>query len=251
VRLDLGEIEDVVDQRQQRLAAGAHDLGVLALFRRHLRVEQETGHADHAVERRADFVAHRRQKVALGAAGRLRSNRQLFCTLHSLRQLTIDRLQRCLGLAQVQFGVVAHVGVAQAGRGCAEQGFLDGRPDALVLAIVEADEAPEGALDVHRHHQHRQDILRLQQRALRLGQVAHQAVDAFARSEGAFPVRQRARVGQILQRRVVDLRRHRSCRPFKPLADQPFSAHGVGVVGKDVDAVGGYGLVPASSVRRR
>jgi hypothetical protein len=117
-----------------------------------------------------------------------------------------------------------------------------GRPDALVLAIVEADETPEGALNVHRHQQHRQDILRLQQSALRLGQVAHQAVDAFARSEGAFPVRQRIGIGQILQRRIVDLRRHPSRRPFKPLADQPFSAHGIGVVGKDVDAVGGYGL---------
>ena len=56
-RLDLREVEDVVDDRQQRLAGGGDRLGVLALRLVELGVEQQLAHADHAVHRRADLVA--------------------------------------------------------------------------------------------------------------------------------------------------------------------------------------------------
>ena len=55
--LDLGEIENLLDQRQQRFARGLGRLGVGRLLGRERRVEQQIGHAEHAVERRADLVA--------------------------------------------------------------------------------------------------------------------------------------------------------------------------------------------------
>ncbi len=63
-RLDLREVQDVVDDAEQRLARPPNRLGVLALLRRERRVEQQARHADHAVHRRADLVAHHRQELA-------------------------------------------------------------------------------------------------------------------------------------------------------------------------------------------
>jgi hypothetical protein len=60
-------VEDVVDDLQQRLAAGADGAGEVALVLRHRRVQQQRGHADHRIERRADLVAHVGQEQALGA----------------------------------------------------------------------------------------------------------------------------------------------------------------------------------------
>src|SRR5882724_11157598 len=42
----------------QGLAAQPHRFGVLALLRGESRIEQEPGHPDDAVERRANFMAH-------------------------------------------------------------------------------------------------------------------------------------------------------------------------------------------------
>ncbi len=69
--LDLGEVEHVVDGRQQGLA-GAHqvlDQPALALVERRRR--QQVRHAEHAVHRRADLVAHGRQELRLGEVRRL------------------------------------------------------------------------------------------------------------------------------------------------------------------------------------
>jgi hypothetical protein len=75
--LDLREVEDVVDQAQQRLAAGAADVEVPSLLHRQLGVEQQGGHADHAVHGRADLVRHVGQEFALGGAGLLGTHGQL------------------------------------------------------------------------------------------------------------------------------------------------------------------------------
>ena len=69
---NLGEIQNLVDDRQQRLATGAHDLGVLALFGGQFRVQQQSRHANYPVHRRANLVAHIGQELALGAVGRFR-----------------------------------------------------------------------------------------------------------------------------------------------------------------------------------
>ena len=65
--LDLREVEDVVDDRQQRLAGVADRLRVVALAGVEVGLEQQIGHADDAVHRRADLVAHVGEEVGLEA----------------------------------------------------------------------------------------------------------------------------------------------------------------------------------------
>ena len=67
--LDLREVEDVVDDRQQRIAAAPDGVDVVALLGVERRVEQQRRHPDHAVHRRADLVADRGEKLRLGAGG--------------------------------------------------------------------------------------------------------------------------------------------------------------------------------------
>ena len=71
VSLDLGEIQHVVDQREQRLGAAADEVDVFALGGVELGLRQDLRHADHAVHGRADFVAHVREEIALRAVRRL------------------------------------------------------------------------------------------------------------------------------------------------------------------------------------
>ena len=78
---DLGEIENVVEDREQRICAGANRLGVVALCAIETGVEQQTGHADDAVHGRADFVAHGGEERALRAAGRF--GLRVACTIAS------------------------------------------------------------------------------------------------------------------------------------------------------------------------
>ncbi len=72
-RLDLGEVEDVVDDSQERFGRQLGHVQVVALLARQLRVQGQFGHADDAVHGRADFMAHVRPELALGPVGRLRS----------------------------------------------------------------------------------------------------------------------------------------------------------------------------------
>ena len=67
--LDLGEVEDVVDEGQQGLAAGADGLGILPLLIAQGRVQEEPGHANDAVHGGADLVAHVGQELALKPRG--------------------------------------------------------------------------------------------------------------------------------------------------------------------------------------
>src|SRR5258707_419709 len=69
--LDLGEIEDVVDDAQEGITALPDGLGVLVLLGAEGGIQQQGGHADHAVHRRANLVAHHREELALGDARRL------------------------------------------------------------------------------------------------------------------------------------------------------------------------------------
>jgi len=62
-----------------------------------LRIEQQVGHADYAVHRRADFVAHVRQELALRLARDLRHLR------HAM-QLFVAGAQLARTLAQIALG---------------------------------------------------------------------------------------------------------------------------------------------------
>jgi hypothetical protein len=66
--LDLGEVEDVVDQVQQRVGRLLRRAADSALLRASAeRLQQQLGHADDAVHRRADLVAHVGEELALRA----------------------------------------------------------------------------------------------------------------------------------------------------------------------------------------
>jgi hypothetical protein len=63
------EVENVVDDRQQRLARAAHRFEEGPLLRVERGIEQQLGQAQHAVHRGADFVAHVGQEFRFGLAG--------------------------------------------------------------------------------------------------------------------------------------------------------------------------------------
>ena len=71
-RFDLGEVQNVVDDRHQGFSRLAHGLGVLPLFRSQVGIEQQARHPDHAIHRRADLVTHVGQKLALRLVGGFR-----------------------------------------------------------------------------------------------------------------------------------------------------------------------------------
>jgi hypothetical protein len=65
-RLDLGEVEHLLDQPHHHARGAAQRLQHVGLLARQLRVAQQVGHADDGVERRAQLVAHHRDEAALG-----------------------------------------------------------------------------------------------------------------------------------------------------------------------------------------
>ena len=69
--LDLGEVENIVDQGQQGAPAVLGDFDVMALVRSQVCLQQQLDHANDAVHGGADFVAHVGQEAALGAIGGL------------------------------------------------------------------------------------------------------------------------------------------------------------------------------------
>ena len=70
-RLDLREVENVVDDVEQRLGRFPYGVQMVALHRRQVRVAEQLRRADHRVEGRADLVADVGQEDALGLVGPL------------------------------------------------------------------------------------------------------------------------------------------------------------------------------------
>ena len=68
--LDLGEVENFLDQRKQHIAGSAHRLHIAFLLRTQRGVAQEVGHAQDAIEGRADFMRHHGEEPALGVVCR-------------------------------------------------------------------------------------------------------------------------------------------------------------------------------------
>ena len=72
-RLDLREVEDVVDDREECVAGIADRVDVVALLAVERRVEQQPRESDDRVHRRADLMAHGGEERALRLVGLFRS----------------------------------------------------------------------------------------------------------------------------------------------------------------------------------
>ena len=70
-RLDLGKIEDVVDDPQQGVGRGLHFVQVVTLLFREIRAQCQTRQPDDGVQGRADFVAHIGEEFGFRLVGRL------------------------------------------------------------------------------------------------------------------------------------------------------------------------------------
>ncbi len=112
VGFDLGIIEHVVDDHQQSLARAFDRVDEQALFFGQVRFVQQVGHADNAVHRGADFVAHVGQKGGF-------------------------RLIRGLGPA---------LGTAQLSLGLFQGGHVVGQADHVAQRIAPVDALDRGAI---------------------------------------------------------------------------------------------------------
>ena len=141
-RLDLGEVQDVVDDFQQALARAIDRLGEAPLFVGQRGAQQQLGHAQDAVHRRADLMAHIGHELALGLAGGLG---QVAGTLQ------FERVAALVGHVGHQ-AIDAHLAIGQAaGAGAVAQpahalvGVLDaqgdvGRLEAGFLVLLQHEE---------------------------------------------------------------------------------------------------------------
>ncbi len=68
--LDLGEVQDVVDDPEEGVGRALHGFGVAALLGGQRCVEEQGRHPDDPVHRRPDLVAHGRQEGGLRPIGR-------------------------------------------------------------------------------------------------------------------------------------------------------------------------------------
>jgi hypothetical protein len=69
-RFDFRKVENVANQRQQRLSGLPDSLHIGALFGFELCFQQQARHPEHAIHRRADFMAHGSEEAGLGTACR-------------------------------------------------------------------------------------------------------------------------------------------------------------------------------------
>ena len=101
--LDLGEVQDVVDDREQRVRRALDRVGETALPRVECRIEQQLGHAEDTVHRCADLMTHPRQKLALGATGVLGLSPRLLVLANGLAQFCIGRFEAVGALRDQRF----------------------------------------------------------------------------------------------------------------------------------------------------
>jgi len=103
-RLDLREVEDVIDDREQAVGRTPYGLRELHLLLVELRFEKEPGHPDDSIHRRPDLVTHHGQELGLGG-------RRFLHALHRLVQSQVSALNlpehRVEDLDQVSDLVVA------------------------------------------------------------------------------------------------------------------------------------------------
>ena len=137
---DLGEVQDVVEQAQQRLRGPLGLAGVVALLRVQRGLVQQAQHAQDGVHGGADLVAHVGQELPLGRAGLLGDQLGLL-----QRGLVLQALGAVLNDAQVAADLAlfgAHLGDHDRHR----------HPAAILADIVDLTHLAQPAgLDQHLH----------------------------------------------------------------------------------------------------
>jgi hypothetical protein len=91
--LDLGKIQNVVEDRHQRIRRFFDRAKIFPLLAVHSLLQRKFGHPQNAVHRCADLVTHVGQKLALGAAPALGGKlgaAQLAVIVNSQRQQAAD-----------------------------------------------------------------------------------------------------------------------------------------------------------------
>ncbi|MFO0747453.1 MAG: hypothetical protein U1F43_17580 [Myxococcota bacterium] len=176
---ELREVEDVVDDLQERVARGADGRRQLALLGLERRLHEEAGHADDAGHRRPDLVAHHRQELVLGAA-------RLLGHLARANELGLD------SAAARDLGRQRRVGAGQR----APLGVLDPAPRPRARQPPEED----GQRRQRRHHHHHDEPAhqRHARRGVLLGAFGGAAHVADEGPEGRIDVR------VVGRHRVVD-----------------------------------------------
>ncbi len=115
-RLDLGEVQNIIDDGKERVPAVADDFRVLLLLSCELCVKEEAGHADDGVHRRADLVAHGGKECRLRLVCLFRGDARLLGLFGGGRKL------RCPKLHALFQGAVEHDAIHRAcslvGDGC-------------------------------------------------------------------------------------------------------------------------------------
>ena len=159
--LDLAEVEDVVDDVQERLARGEDRLCVVVLLDLERCVAQELGQAHDAVDGCANLVAHVGQEEALAAVrllGLVLGHLELARALADLLLELVEAHLRLLGQAPLlrqRVGQLTHLGAVE---GLLEDQELLGAaqaPDDLLPGVV-----AEGRADHHLHVRvHLPDVL--------------------------------------------------------------------------------------------
>ena len=66
---DLGEIQNVVNNPQQRIGRRLNLIQIILLFGCQLGFQRQVAHTDNRIHRGADLVAHVGQKITLGPGG--------------------------------------------------------------------------------------------------------------------------------------------------------------------------------------
>ena len=105
-RFNLGEIEHVIDDVEQRVGARGGGGGKFLLARIEARLRQQFNHAENAAQRRANLVAHVREKFALGGVGAVGLLGGGVGFFGSNLKLEIGFFQGCLGFLQREFSLL-------------------------------------------------------------------------------------------------------------------------------------------------
>ncbi len=176
--LDLGEIEDVVEHRQQGTARRGDQIDLALLFGAEpFRTGQEIDETDDAVQGRPNFVAHRGEEIGLGLIGKFGAGLREFG--QGLGNQQFIRLALAFGHVPDHGD---HVGLARAGG--FEQRIGDFHPNPvpqLVPQAVDAGATRRLSVESLGQRRDRAEIVRVDQLFVRHGLEFVQAV-APARS---------------------------------------------------------------------